>query len=158
MDKKTIILVVTIFTLLVAGMFGYAYLKKTEIETETQPVDQEPEEVLYPDVTRIDAKQYYIDGEHTFVGEIILPTPCDLLDTKSSVMKSLPEKIQLDFTVINNSSDCPKIETVQRFSVSAVASSEASVEALFMGRPVELNLIPAAEGELPEEFELFIKG
>lgn len=157
MDKRSIILVVSVFVLIVVGMFMYAYLKRTEI---AEPVVVVPkEEVLpYSNITRIDAKHFYIDGVHTFAGQVELPTPCDLLEVGSTVAESYPEQVTLNFTVINNSAACAQVITAQRFKVSASASAEASVQAMFMGRKVELNLIPAAAGETPEEFEVFIKG
>lgn len=157
MDKKTIILVVSIFALIVAGMFIFAYLKKGE--TLTEPVTEEQEEEMpYAGITRIDAKHFYIDGVHTFVGELTLPTPCDLLEVDSAVMESFPEQVRLNFNVINNAEVCAQVMTTQRFMVEVVASSEATVSASLMGREVVLNLIPAAPGETPEEFELYIKG
>jgi hypothetical protein len=157
MDKKTIILVISIFALIVAGMFIFAYLKKGE--TTTMPVAETPEETFpYAGITRIDAKHFYIDGVHTFVGELTLPTPCDLLEVDSQIMESFPEQVRLDFNVINNSEVCAQVMTTQRFMVSATASSEAVVFAYLMGKEVVLNLIPAAAGETPDEFELYIKG
>ncbi len=158
MDKRSIILVVTLFALIVAGMFIFAFLKKQEA---SQPVPIAPVEepvVPYADITRIDAKHYFIDGLHTFVGEIAFPTPCDLLEVSSAVMESYPEQIRLDFTVINNADVCAQVITPQRFMVTATASEAAETTATFMGRSVELNLIPAQPGERPEDFELFIKG
>ncbi|MCA9362393.1 hypothetical protein KC906_03375, partial [Candidatus Kaiserbacteria bacterium] len=69
-----------------------------------------------------------------------------------------PEQVVVDFSVINNAESCAQVVTAQRFMVDFQASSEASISARFMGRDIDLNLIPAAEGETPEEFELFIKG
>ena len=158
MNRRSIILIVTLFVLVVVGMFSYAYIKKAETTTEEPVVTVEEEEVMYPDINRITAKHYFIDGKHTFVGEVELPTPCDLLEVDSVVMESFPEQIQLNFNVINNAEACAQVITSQRFLVSAEASEEASVSATFMGRDIELNLVPASEGETPEEFELFIKG
>lgn len=159
MDKRTVILTISIFVFIVIGMFTFAHLKKQELDQV--PVEQiEDEETLIPyaDITRIDAKHYFIDGEHTFAGEILLPTPCDLLATDAIILESFPEQIKLEFSVINNSEMCAAVVTPQRFLITAKASSDATVSANFMGRMVELNLIPAAEGELPTDFELFIKG
>jgi len=160
MDKKSIILVVSLFVLIVAGMFVFAYMKRAEIAQAPAPIPVVETEVLvpYPQITRITAMQYFIDGEHTFVGEIELPTPCDLLQATSQVQESYPEQIVLDFTVINTSEVCAQVITIQRFMVSATASSQATTRAMFMGREVELNLVPAPAGETPEEFESFIKG
>lgn len=159
MDKRTVILSVVIFAFIVIGMFTFAHLKQQEL---TQVPIAQPEEpaptLLYPEITRIDAKHYFIDGVHSYAGEILMPTPCDLLTTDSLVMESSPEQIRLEFSVINNSESCAQITTPQRFLITATASAEAEATATFMGRAVVLNLIPAAEGELPADFELFIKG
>lgn len=159
MDKKSIILVIALFAMIIAGMFIFAYLKRGEIAAQPPVETTIPtEEVMYPEITRIDAKHYYIDGTHTFVGELIMPTSCDLVQGEAAVMESMPEQIRLDFTVINNADTCAQVMSVQRFKIEAIASAEATVSATFMGREVELNLIPAADGETPDEFELFIKG
>jgi hypothetical protein len=162
MSQKSIILIVSLFVLIVVGMFIYANLKNQELsempeETLTEEVVEE-QPLPYPEITRIDAKHYYIDGQHTLVGEINFPTPCDLLEVEAVVMESFPEQIRLDFDVINNAETCAQVVTPQRFKVEAMASEEATFTAYFMGRMVELNLVPAAEGEVPEDFELFIKG
>ncbi len=162
MDKRSIVLIVVFFALVVAGMFIFAYLKRSEIKEPAivAPVTngEDSDAILYPGITRIDAKHYFIDGVHTFVGQIDMPTPCDLVTAESSVAESFPEQITLNFSVINNAENCIQVITGQRFMVSATASTEATVKAKFMGRDVELNLIPAAPGETPEDFELYIKG
>jgi hypothetical protein len=139
-------------------MFTFAYLKKKEM-VEVAPQAAVPEEkVAYAEITRIEAKHFFIDGVHTLVGEIPMPTPCDLLEATSRVAESMPEQVTVDFTVINNAEFCAQVITGQRFKVSTTASEGATFTATFMGRPVELNLIPAAPGETPDDFELFIKG
>ncbi len=159
MNKKAIILCIVVFAVIVIGMFTFAYLKKNEIASEMPVVENKPAENLpYADVTVITAKHYFIDGVHTLVGEIPMPTPCDLLESKARVMESMPEQIVFDFTVLNNSEVCVQQITNARFKVSATASKEATLSATFIGRPIELNLIPAQPGEKPEDYELFIKG
>ncbi|MCA9357662.1 hypothetical protein KC902_00185 [Candidatus Kaiserbacteria bacterium] len=159
MSQKTIILIVTLFVLIIIGMFSYAHLKKVELEAVPTPSEEEQApSVPYPNITRIDAKHYFIDGVHTLVGEIEMPTPCDLVESSALVMESYPEQVMVDFTVINNADICTQVITAQRFKVAFQASENASIKAVFMGREVTLNLIPAAAGETPDEFELFIKG
>lgn len=158
MDRRTIVLVVVVFVLIIIGMFTFTSLMKQEVEVKVVPDVPVEEPVPYPNITRIDAKHYFIDGLHTFVGEIEMPTPCDLIEVNSLVRESFPEQIQLDFTVINNAEMCTQVITAQRFLVEATASEGATVSATFMGRAVELNLTPAEAGEVPADFELFIKG
>lgn len=160
MNQKTIILIVCLFALIVAGMFIYAHLKKAELtEVVVTPTEQPVSEpVPYADITRIDAKHYFIDGTHTVVGEVIMPTPCDLLEAEALIAESYPEQVTIQFSVINTADTCAQMITPQRFKVDFTASAEATIRAMFMGRDVELNLFPAAPGELPEDFELFLKG
>jgi len=159
-SRKAIIMAIILFGLIVVGMFTFAFLKKGELEKEVI-VDDSPqptEEVKFASITRIEAKHYYIDGVHTLVGEIAMPTPCDLLEADVIVRESYPEQIAVNFNVINNAEFCAAVITTQRFKVSAPASNEATFSARFMGRHVDLNLIPAGDGESPDSFELFIKG
>lgn len=159
MNQKTIIMSVALFILIVVGMFAFAYLKKSEVAA---PVDEQntqgEEEVKYASITRITAKHFYEDGVHTVAGEIPMPTPCDLVEAEARVMESSPEQIAIDFNVINNAEFCAQQVTPQRFKVSATASENATFSATFMGRSVELNLVPPEPGETPDDFELFIKG
>jgi hypothetical protein len=163
MSQKSIILIVVLFALLVGGMFMYAHLKQNEIANPNTNDDPEPavgEETPneYPGIERITATHFYEDGTHTLVGEVNMPTPCDLVETEATVMESMPEQVRVDFTVVNNADTCAQVVTPQRFKVSADASETATFSATFAGREVELNLVPAPEGESPEDFELFIKG
>jgi len=160
MNQKTIVMSIALFILIVAGMFAYTYMKKSELTPVplSQNDAQADEDVMYASITRITAKHFFDDGLHTFAGEIPMPTPCDLIDVSSRVMESFPEQVVLDFTAINNAEFCAQVITNQRFKVTASASEEAVISATFMGREVELNLVPPAEGESPEDFELFVKG
>jgi len=162
MSQKSIVLIVVLFALIIVGMFIYANLKQSELEQMSDPIEdsQAADDTagLYPEITRIDATHYFIDGKHTLVGEMNFPTPCDLLEADSVVMESYPEQVAIDFTVINNAETCAQVVTAQRFKVEAVASAEAKFSAKFMGRNVELNITPAPAGERPEDFEVFIKG
>jgi hypothetical protein len=141
-------------------MFVYTHLKKQELAQEGVYQRDESQAVPspYAGITRIDAKQFYAAPTHTFVGEILMPTPCDLLNWDTRVLESMPETIIIDFSVVNHSEACAQVMTLQRFKVTADASEAATVRATFEGRAVDLNLIPAEPGETPDDFELFIKG
>jgi hypothetical protein len=161
MSRRSIILFIVLFILVIAGMFFFAYLERTEQTPTIQVVPAPSEPVVAtstPYQTRVDAKHYYNNGVHTFAGIIDMPTPCHLLEASTRVLESMPEQVILDFKVVNNAELCIQVITPQRFKVEAVASSEASITATWNGVPIELNLIPAAPGETPESFELFIKG
>lgn len=163
MNQGTIITIIGALALIVAGMFTVSFLLGDESEPDPVEENDPSEEASetddrYENITRIDAKHFYEDGEHTFAGEIMMPTPCDLLEAETTVAESMPEQVSIDFTVVNTAEACAQVVTPQRFMVTASASEEASVQATFMGRPVELNLLEPEPGETPEDFELFIKG
>jgi len=157
MSQKSIILFSTLFIALIVGMFTYTYLKRAEVVNPTLQVPVVATSTNYA-ITRIDGKHFFKDGVHTIVGEISLPTPCDLLTTSAKVAESMPEQVTFEFVVLNNSEVCAQVITAARFKVSATATKAASLGAVFMGTPVELNLVEAEAGETPESFELFIKG
>lgn len=160
MPNGAVVAAVVIFILLIAGMFMFAYLKQSEqaVDVVVEPPQDEPVTDTYSYITRVDATHYFIDGLHTLVGEIPMPTPCDLLDYDVMVAESYPEQVTVDFTVINNAQMCTQVITPARFKIEAAVAKEATFRATFLGRDIELNLIPAAEGERPEDFEVFIKG
>jgi hypothetical protein len=159
MKNNGIVVATILFVLIIVGMFVFAYLKKAEIQDATpQPTVEVPVAGPYDYITRIDAKHFFINGTHTLVGEITLPTPCDLLNWDSTVAESFPEQVAVNFDVINTSDTCAQTMTNQRFKVTFSASQNAAMRATIEGRAVELNLIPGAEGETPDDFELFIKG
>lgn len=156
MRQRDIVLVCVLLGAIVVGMFTYTYLERQQVSVSAPVVEVPPAVPSY--VTRIDAKHFFIDGVHTIVGEIMMPTPCDLLTYEATVAESFPEQITYNFGVINNSDTCAQVVTPQRFLVNASASGEATHQATWSGQLVELNLVEAAVGETPEAFELYIKG
>ena len=160
MERTHILRALAVLALVIIGMFVFAYMKRAEIREATPPTNEttDAQESAYAYITRIDAKHFYINGTHTIVGEIPFPTPCDLLNWSTRVQESYPETVIVDFDVINNAEMCAEVITSQRFKVSFIASESARIQATLEGRNVELNLIPAASGESPDDYELFIKG
>lgn len=161
MDKRSNVLVIILFILIVLGMFVFAYMKSNELQAPsvTPDADQTINEVPIVTSDRITAKHYFDNNEHVFAGVIDMPTPCDLLTVDVRVAESFPEQIFLEFKTINNAETCASVITPQRFlSTPVSASEEATVSATLNGKAIELNLIPAGAGEKPEEFELYQKG
>lgn len=159
MHTKSIIVAALLFLLIVIGMFVFAFLRRAEIaqapvETPTTTTSVAPSP--YSSITRIDAKHFYVMGVHTIVGQIIMPTPCDLLNWSTSTVDAT--HVSVNFEVVNHAKTCDQNPTPQRFKVSWTADQGALIMATFMGRLVTLNLVPAASGETPEAYELFQKG
>ncbi len=158
MNQRALIIAVVVFVLVVAGMFGYAYMKKQElapaptpfVETPT-PEDESP--------MRVDAVHFFNDGQHTIVGELLLPTPCHLIKDDVTVGESMPEQVKIALSLINNADTCAQVLTPQRFSVSFTASQYAVITVTVDGKPVTLNLRDAGPDESPDTLdEFFFKG
>ncbi len=163
MQRQTIVLIVGLIVVLIAGMFIFAYLKKAEYERrlmEQAQVSQSESERDPYDISRIDAKHYFTlpQGVHTVAGELMMPTPCDLVDTNVVLVDNRTRAV-ISFDVVNNAAgQCAQTPTPQRFKAGFEAPENIQIEAYFRGKPVELNLVPAGPGENPADFELFIKG
>ncbi len=158
MSNKTIVFVMVGLVVLVLGMFSLSYIQKQKSLSGVQadiPIATTTD--LYQ-ISRIEAKHFFRNGVHTIVGEVTMPTPCDLLTTDARVAESMPEQITYEFSVINTTTDCEVEPTKQRFSVAAEASNQANLAATFRGVPVVLNMVEANADETPESYELFIKG
>lgn len=158
MENRTIVLVSILFLLIIAGMFGFTYLKSQEQSAVSEPTVDTSVPTNNYGITSITAKRFFIDNTHTIVGEINMPTPCDLLEVDAVVMESFPEQVRFDFTVLNTAEICDQVVTPQRFMVSAEASELADLQATFMGEVVTLNIIEAEPGETLDDFELYSKG
>jgi hypothetical protein len=158
MNQRAIIVAVILFVAIVGGMFAYARMKSAELQTVI-PVPEAPKKEEPESITRIDAKEYFSGKTYTVAGKIMLPTPCDLLESKATVSTSTPEQVAIAFDVINNSGGaCAQVITEQRFKVRFDASKDAVITATWKGVPVTLNLVEAGPNENPDDFELFIKG
>ena len=160
MEQKHIVVSVIALVLIIAGMFIFAYLKKNELSQPQVPevTTTQDGDSPYADITRIDAKHFYIPPTHTIAGEMIMPTPCDLLNWTTRTVAGTPEQVVVDFTVVNHAESCVQVATPQRFKVSFDASENAVIRATLQGRELQVNLVPALPGETPDDFELFIKG
>ncbi|MBI4087140.1 hypothetical protein HY416_04150 [Candidatus Kaiserbacteria bacterium] len=158
MNQRAIIVAVVLFAVIVLGMFLYARFKSDTLRTAepapvTSPVNQPS------GITHVDAKHFFKDGMHTVAGEIMMPTPCDLLEVSPISLESSLDEVTLAFRITNSTEGvCAQVVTPQRFKVSFEANEGATIKATFKGEPVTLNLIEAGPDENPDDFEVFIKG
>ena len=159
MENKNIIIAGIILVMIIIGMFVFTYLKKSEMnQAENTPITKTDTNVPYGDITRIDAKHFFQNGTHTIVGEMQMPTPCDLLNWSTRILEGKPQLAIVDFTVVNHTDSCALVVTTQRFKVSFDAEEHADIQATLEQRKIDVNLIPAKDGETPDDYELFLKG
>lgn len=151
MKKGTVITVVVILALILAGTWGWVTFRDVKVEPE---VKGEVTENI-PDIT---AKHQFKSGKHIVAGEIDLPTPCYLLDTDAIIAESMPEQVTLRFTATTQAEMCAQVVTTERFRIDFTASQNAVIKATWNGKPAKLNLIPAGPNEDLTNFEIFLKG
>lgn len=153
------ITVVSLLILVAIVVFGvtvyYSYFGSTEVEVVPE---EEIEPGFVPDV--VEVRHQFKDGAHIFVGEVAMPTPCDLLEADSVVQIREPEHdlLTLQFSVINEAEMCAQVITPARFKVTAGAGEDAEVVATWNGKAIRLNLIEVGPEEDIDSFEVYIKG
>jgi hypothetical protein len=158
MNQRALIVSVIIFIAIVGAMFGYAAMKRAELSTPQVGIEPAPRIDEAPEV-RVNAVHFIQDDTHTVVGDLMVPTPCDLIQASVSVAESMPEQVTIALTTINNDDSCAQVMTLQRFRVDFQASKDASIRATLDGRDVILNLRDAEPGTEPEKLEdLYFKG
>lgn len=158
MNQRALIISGVIFLILIGGMFGYAAMKRAQLDTPEVIV---PETPVVEDTSqiRVNAVHFFKDGKHTVVGDLMVPTPCDLIEADASVAESMPEQVTIALTTINNDDTCAQVMTLQRFRVDFSASEQASIRATLDGKEVTLNLRDAEPGAEPDKLEdLYFKG
>jgi hypothetical protein len=158
MNQRALIISGIIFLLVIGGMFGYAALKRAELNKPHVVVPQTPE-VEDASQMRVNAVHFFKDGTHTVVGDLMVPTPCDLIQAEAIVAESMPEQVTIQLTTINNDDTCAQVMTLQRFRVEFEASMQATIRATLDGKGVLLNLRDAEPGTEPDKLEdLYFKG
>lgn len=157
MNQRALIVSGVIFLVLIGGMFGYAAMKRAELNKPAvvipEPVVEDASQI------RVNAVHFFKDGVHTVVGDLMVPTPCDLIQADALVAESMPEQVTIQLTTINNDDTCAQVMTLQRFRVEFTASEGASIRATLDGTQVVLNLRDAEPGTEPDKLEdLYFKG
>ena len=76
-------------------------------------------------VGKIRVAHIFMDGMHTFTGEINLPTPCHALQHKVVIAESYPEQVTAVFEMKSEVDTCIQMIMPEPFVVSFEASKEA---------------------------------
>src|SRR3989338_9524573 len=162
MDKKSTYIIVGIIciglTLFLIALFSRSGLDVNNVPsgiastTDWVNTLALPKEVLVTPKTTITAKHAYQNGTHIIAGEIPLPTPCHILETKGSASAD-KKQVFIELTSsIKTDEMCAQVITPARFKVSVKALSGAKMSATLNGQEVILNLIEAGPEENLDNF------
>lgn len=169
MDKKSTVIIAILVILALIGIFTIS-LQTSKLNTVDQVADvasttkwlntpaDKPNELQITEKTVISAKHAYQNGQHIIAGEVLMPTPCHVLDTSIIATSDMKQVSVNLLSSIKTGETCAEVITGARFKVSIKADKTAKISATLNGQPVVLNLIEAGANENLDNFDLYIKG
>ena len=96
---------------------------------------------------KIKIAHVFMDGIHTFTGEINLPTPCHTLTHKVIIAESYPEQVAIVFERKSDVDVCAQIITPEPFTITFMASREATFKIVLDGEEISFEVIEAESAE-----------
>lgn len=153
MNPQKIISLVVIFVIILGLLFVFSRFLKTDNQSEE--IDIPEEDVM---VGTLPVKHQYKDGEHVFVGNIELPTPCHSFNAEILTNENQNPVISVTITEPEPEVICAQVITERTFMVSLAGPADLVFDATVNGEPYELNIFEIGPDEDIESFEIFIKG
>lgn len=168
MDRKSTLIIAVIIFIAIAGFIVVSFQKSvinSEVSSpqiasttwENTPAEKMNDLRITPQ-TIVTAKHLYLNGVHTFAGEVPLPSQCHILGSHISASKD-KSQIFIALTSSTISSDeCAPLITPARFKLTIPANKNSPMFTTFNGQEITLNLIEASPDDNLNNFELYIKG
>ena len=99
---------------------------------------------VLPDDGVIEVTHQFIDGVHTYIGTIPLPTPCHSLSSSVTIAESFPEQVTVDLSIRQPAPDvvCIQVIAPTDFTVSFEVNINASVRFRLDGIDLPVRIIP----------------
>jgi len=143
--------------LLVIAIFSIgAYLNN---KNKQESLDQNRQEAINSEIQRpsitVNVKHQFVEGIHTFVGVLELPTPCDKISSK--VVKEQGETI-IDLVYASTSEICAQVITEKEFTVTFAGEVNENIIARLNGELVNLNIYEIDSKQNIYEVKIFNKG
>ncbi len=135
MNKKGLALIAAIIAIIILFFVRGGETSKTIIDDTVS-------------VGKIKVAHIFMDGMHTFTGEINLPTPCHTLTHKVVIAESYPEQVTAVFEMKNETDACVQMVIPEPFVVSFEASEEADFRITLNGKDILFEVI---EVQVPED-------
>jgi len=129
MNKKGITLIIGL--VVIVTLFFVRGADKTPIVIEDESAS----------IGKIKVVHTFVDGIHSFNGEINLPTPCHILQNKIEIKGSQPEQVTIAFETKSDVDTCVQMVISEPFLVSFEASKEAEVQITLNDKNVPFEII-----------------
>ena len=167
MDKKSTIIIAVVVILGVLGFLVISFQKSTldsaqgvsqVASTSWENIPAENPDVLITSKTTVTAKHAYLNGKHIIAGEVPMPTPCHILDSKAVASADKKQVLLTLSSTVKTGETCAQVITPGRFKLTVTALKDAKFTATLNGQEIILNLIEAGPNEDLDKFDLYIKG
>lgn len=150
--QKLVWSIVGIVAILLIGA-GFYFSSKT---AEVTPVVGENEEDAIAPVT-LDVKHQYINGTHTILGVVDLPTPCHSLQASQTLNKDATvATIALQST--STAEVCAQVISPKTFKTQFTGPINMDIVATFNGKSLNLNIFEVPANADIHTFEIYTKG
>lgn len=154
MKNKNLIIVLVI--VIIVLIIGFVIARTEEAKNPSLRDDAMLEDQGLTET--INVKHQYKDGEHVFVGTIILPTSCHSYNAEVIDSETGPE-IRISINDPAEGQVCAQVVTERDFKVTYKSDDPDQAFRLFVnGEEYKLNLFEVSPNEDIDTFELFIKG
>ena len=154
--KKNNIILIVVLIIVVIGI-SFVSINKNKVEDPSLRDEMIEKEEQRPEIT-LDVKHQYKDGEHVFVGNIELPTPCHSI---SSEIVPNEGSLELKITTLAPAADvmCVQVIADKTFKVTYKSSNEnEKFIGTLNGEKVNLNPFEVGPDDNIDDLELFLKG
>jgi hypothetical protein len=129
------------------------YKNNKEVGAPLLPENTE-EEFIKPTET-INTKYQYKNGEHIFVGSLLLPTPCHSYNVE---VKKNNNDTEIAITTKTEAEMCAQVMSEKMFKVNFKGEASDSIFVSLNGEVVNLNIFELPADQDINDIEIFIKG
>ncbi len=157
MKKNTIIYIGIAVIILIIGIIVFS--RQTTVDNNQNDGNLNVNQETFAPLEIMTVNHQYLDGTHTIVGTLSLPTPCHSYNATTNTVGDTTE-VYLEILEPSNDSDtvCAQVITDVTFRVEFEAPENQKISGFLNGKAVILNLFSIPEGENIDDYEMMIKG
>lgn len=134
MKNNQIKLILLVVLIILIGSIFFVYPKYSH---DNGSNNKNPETINESEQKILTLRHQFKDGEHTFVGQLDVPTPCHTV-----LARVLPSnKSLIEITTKSKEEVCAQTVTNKSFGVKFEGEKDTVFSATLNGQPIEINII-----------------
>ncbi|HEY4479019.1 MAG TPA: hypothetical protein VI981_01515 [Candidatus Paceibacterota bacterium] len=154
--KKVIVIILCVIAV---ALIGWGFYYSNKVKNSEEVVTQEPPKEDGSELAvTVNTKHQYKNGVHTLAGQMDMPTPCHLLESKATKDTVQTSKFAIEFTSTEKGGGCIDVITPRPFKVSFEGPKDIELKATLNGKSIKLNLFEVKPNEDLDAFEINVKG